>query len=59
LGQKSSDYSAIPLCDVCHRLGAASLHQLGPVEFERVHELKIAELVDMFQAVWLSRKKAA
>lgn len=56
LGQKSSDYSAIPLCDVCHRLGVKSLHSLGPVEFERVHELSIAGLVDMFQAVWEDRK---
>ena len=59
LGQKSSDYAAIPLCDLCHRLGERSIHKLGPLEFERAHSVKLAELVEMFNAMWRKRKKAA
>lgn len=37
LGQKSSDYSAIPLCSKHHRTGNDSYHKLGPRRFSEVH----------------------
>src|SRR5450755_2947081 len=45
LGQKSSDYSAIPLCAKHHRTGADSYHRLGPRKFARMHLLDIAAIV--------------
>jgi hypothetical protein len=45
LGQKSSDLSAIPLCQRHHRTGDDSIHKLGPAVFQDVHEIRIAEIV--------------
>ena len=45
LGQKSSDYSAIPLCANHHRTGKDSYHKLGPRRFSEVHNLDIRAIV--------------
>jgi len=61
LGQKASDKSCIPLCCRDHKTGPQSLHNLGPVEFERVHALSIGELRERLNMVWgsIQRRKAA
>ena len=45
LSQKSSDYSAIPLCVKHHRTGSDSYHKLGPRRFSEVHNLDIRAVV--------------
>ena len=45
LSQKSSDYSAIPLCSTHHRTGRDSYHKLGPRRFSEVHSLDIRAIV--------------
>jgi hypothetical protein len=45
LGQKSSDFSAIPLCYRHHRTGKDSYHRLGPQKFSLLHDLNIPEIV--------------
>jgi hypothetical protein len=53
LGQKSSDFSAIPLCVEDHRTGPCSYHRLGPRKFAEVHRLDIPALVAQFNSVGL------
>ena len=46
LSQKSSDYSAIPLCAlVHHRIGKHSYHVLGRRAFEEQHQISVAQIV--------------
>jgi hypothetical protein len=45
LGQKSSDYSAIPLCVKHHRTGSDSYHRLGQRRFSALHKLDIRAIV--------------
>ena len=45
LGQKSSYFSAIPLCYRHHRTGADSYHRLGPKKFSKMHDLNIPKIV--------------
>ena len=45
LGQKSSDYSAIPLCVAHHRTGRDSYHRLGVRQFAQTHNLDIPGIV--------------
>jgi hypothetical protein len=45
LSQKSSDLSAIPLCEKHHRTGCDSYHKLGPRKFAEVHRLNIPAIV--------------
>jgi hypothetical protein len=45
LGQKSSDYSAIPLCAAHHRTAKDSYHRLGARQFAQTHDLDIPEIV--------------
>jgi len=45
LGQKSSDYSAIPLCSKHHRTGSDSYHRLGPRRFSKAHNLDLRAIV--------------
>ena len=45
IGQKSSDYSAIPLCDKHHRTASDSYHKLGPRKFSQRHHLDVTALV--------------
>ncbi len=39
MGQRSSDYDALPLCVKCHRIGPKSYHVLGGRRFLEVHKL--------------------
>ena len=50
LGQKSSDWSAIPLCARHHRTGDDSYHKLGPRKFAEVHQLNIRAIVERLSA---------
>lgn len=50
LGQKSSDFSAIPLCRRHHRTGDDSYHKLGPRRFAQVHNLDIPTIVRRLSA---------
>jgi len=45
LGQKTSDFSAIPLCANHHRENLDSYHLLGETEFSRKHAIDMRELV--------------
>ena len=45
LGQKSPDFSAIPLCTRHHRTGRDSYHKLGPRKFAELHNLDIPAIV--------------
>ncbi len=45
LGQKSSDFSAVPLCYRHHRTGKDSYHKLGPQKFAQTHDLDIPSIV--------------
>ena len=46
LGQKSSDYSAVPLCIKHHRGGPDSYHKLGPRKFSERHGLDLRAIVN-------------
>jgi hypothetical protein len=50
LGQKSSDFSAIPLCHKHHRTGEDSYHKLGARRFAQVHNLDIPAIVRRLSA---------
>lgn len=45
LGQKTSDFSSIPLCVRHHRTGVDSLHASGPLRFSEIHGLDVPALV--------------
>ena len=45
LGQKTSDYSAIPLCFWHHRGSRDSYHELGEERFAERHVINLRELV--------------
>ena len=50
LGQKASDYSAIPLCAAHHRENRDSYHALGERAFLSTHGINLHELVLRLQA---------
>jgi hypothetical protein len=45
MGQKTSDFSAIPLCSGHHRESPDSHHRLGENGFSRKHAIDLQELV--------------
>lgn len=45
LGQKTSDFSAIPLCAAHHRENPDSYHRLGEQEFSYRHGIELKDLV--------------
>ena len=45
MGQKTSDFSAIPLCSVHHREARDSYHRLGEQCFAREHQFDLPQLV--------------
>src|ERR1019366_675591 len=45
IGQKTSDFSAIPLCGGHHRENLDSYHRLGERWFAQVHQIRLPELV--------------
>lgn len=50
LGQKSSDYSAVPLCVKHHRTGNDSYHRLGPRRFSEVHDVNLRAIAARLRA---------
>ena len=50
LGQKTSDFSAIPLCAAHHRKNPDSYHALGEKEFSHKHGIYLKELVLRLQS---------
>lgn len=60
IGQKASDRGVVPLCAVCHRVGAQSYHVLGRGAFELAHGLDLAEVVRTLNLQWkLAKDEAA
>jgi hypothetical protein len=57
LGQKSSDFSAIPLCSAHHRQDRDSYHRLGEERFAEEHKLDLRELVGTLNALYLQQIK--
>jgi hypothetical protein len=45
LGQKNTDFSAIPLCAEDHRINPDSYHRLGEERFVQAQQLDLPELV--------------
>jgi len=45
VGQKTSDFSAIPLCSWHHRAGQDSYHRLGERWFAQAHQIHLLEVV--------------
>ena len=52
MGQKSSDFSAVPLCAAHHRVNPDSYHRLGEVGFEHAHQIHLNELVAALNSVY-------
>jgi hypothetical protein len=50
LGQKTSDFSAIPLCSGHHRENLDSYHVLGEVGFSHKHRIDLQNLVLRLQS---------
>lgn len=59
LGQKASDLSAIPLCQLHDRKGPHSIHALGPVRFQEQHRLDIPAMIEKLNQFYSRMKKAA
>ena len=52
LGIKASDYSAIPLCAHCHRVGMYSYHAAGKKTFAAMFCLDYDALVQKYKGIW-------
>ena len=50
MGQKTTDFSAIPLCAAHHRENLDSYHLLGEKEFSHKHRIDLKELVLRLQS---------
>jgi hypothetical protein len=59
LGQKTTDFSAIPLCAAHHRENVDSYHRLGEKEFSHEHGICLKELVLALQSRVWTRLQAA
>lgn len=59
MGQKSSDFSAIPLCGSHHIKGSDSFHALGQWKFSQHHHLNIPALIRRLHAKPRIRIEAA
>jgi hypothetical protein len=57
LGQRSSDYTCIPLCTEHHTMAADALHRLGVREFEQRFNLDLAALVRRLNRIWFQQWK--
>ena len=55
MSQKTSDFSAIPLCSAHHRQESTSYHRLGEIGFAQEHGLAVEEVVqalnDRYRAI--------
>src|SRR5690242_2933110 len=52
MSQKASDYSCVPLCNVCHTAGGKSYHRIGRKEFERLHRIDFDVIVEGLFTEW-------
>jgi hypothetical protein len=52
LSQKTSDFSAVPLCSSHHRLARDSYHALGERNFAQRHGLDLAAVVEGLNAAY-------
>jgi hypothetical protein len=52
LGQKTSDFSAIPLCAAHHRENPASYHRLGEPSFVRQHRIDVHRVATELKQVF-------
>ena len=59
LSQKSSDFSAIPLCAGHHRENPDSYHRLGEQQFMRVHQIDLTGLVRSLNQGWSRHENSA
>jgi hypothetical protein len=53
MGQKTSDFSAIPLCSGHHQLDTDSYHRLGEERFAREHCIDLPEIVTALNRIYL------
>ena len=58
MSMKSSDYSCIPLCTNCHRLGRFAYHRIGRPAFMERWRMDLTRLVLRLNALWRSRTDA-
>ena len=58
MSMKSSDYSCIPLCPGCHRVGPFAYHRLGGAQFAARHGLDLAGECARLLAAWRARECA-
>ena len=56
---KSSDYSCIPLCPDCHRVGRFAYHRVGRAEFLLRWRIDLRELVELLNAAWRALRAGA
>jgi hypothetical protein len=59
MGQKTSDFSAIPLCSGHHRENLDSYHVLGEVGFSHKHRIDLQNLVLRLQSRFWQRDVSA
>jgi len=52
LKQKTSDFTALPICFACHQDGPGALHKIGPEAFQRLQVLDFAALQAMFNGFY-------
>jgi hypothetical protein len=59
--QKSSDYSCVPLCANCHRVGPRAYHGLsmGKTAFEKLHGINFSQLVKRLNRAWGTMQQTA
>lgn len=58
LGQKASDFDALPGCRACHRTGPQALHRIGPVDFQTLRRVSFPDLIRYFNHLWETEKTA-
>jgi hypothetical protein len=54
--QKTSDYSAIPLCSWHHQRAPDSYHHLGEKQFAQAHQIRLPELVQALNSRYRRQK---
>jgi hypothetical protein len=58
MSMKASDYSCIPLCPDCHRIGRSAYHRIGRAAFAARHGLDLTGKCAGLVAAWLARGAA-
>jgi|SRR5579883_614311 len=55
MSMKASDYSCVPLCADCHRLGARAYHRIGKSAFERERALSFCKIAANLYSKWIDK----